>query len=80
MAKMGQDKGEDVTKRLNIVITLLMELVKGEQSSREKIKLLYDAGLDYKEISSILNKDKGYVAVELNTLKRRKTKTKEALK
>jgi len=55
-------------------------LLKGEQSSREKIKLLYDAGLDYKEISSILNKDKGYVAVELNTLKRRKTKTKEALK
>jgi len=70
---------EALVKRLNIVITLLMELVKGEQSSREKIKMLYDAGLDYNEISSILNKDKNYIAVELNSIRKKIKKIKEVL-
>jgi len=65
---------EAVVKRLNLVITLLTELVKGEQSIREKIKMLSDAGLDYKDIASILNKDKNHIAVELNNLKKKKIK------
>lgn len=74
-----RDYGEEIVKRLNIVITLLMNLVEGEQSSREKIKMLNDAGLDYREIASILNKDKNYIAVELNTLRKRVRKAKEGL-
>jgi hypothetical protein len=68
------DYEEAVVKRLNLVITLLTDLVKGEQSTRDKIKMLNDAGLDYKDIASILNKDKNHVAVELNNLKKKKTK------
>jgi hypothetical protein len=75
-----QDIREDIVKRLNIVITLLIELVRGESSSREKIKLLSDAGFGYKEIASILNKDKNYVAVELTNFKNKDKKIKEILK
>lgn len=76
----SKENSDNIVKRLNMVITLLIELVKGESSSREKIRLLSDAGFDYKEIASILNKDKGYIAVELNTLKTKDKKIKETLK
>ena len=73
------DKNTDIVKRLNVVITLLMEFVKEGQSTREKIKMLSEAGLDYREIASILNKDKSYVAVELSTIKNKIKKNREIL-
>lgn len=75
-----EETDERIVKRLNIVINLLIELVRGESSSREKIKLLGDSGLDYKEIASVLNKDKNYIAVELTTLKKKNKKINGALK
>lgn len=75
-----EESEEKIVKRLNVVINLLIELVKGESSAREKIKLLNDAGFDYKEIASVLNKDKSYIAVELTTLKNKNKKIKERLK
>jgi len=77
--KNGTDYEEAIVRRLNIVITLLIELTKGDQSVRDKIKMLSDLGLDYKEIASILGKDKNHIAVELNTIKKKTKKTKEAL-
>ena len=74
-----EESEERIVKRLNIVINLLIELVRGESSSREKIKLLADSGLEYKEIASVLNKDKNYVAVELSTLKSKNKKIKGAI-
>ena len=78
--KNEEGNEEKIVKRLNIVITLLIELVRGESSSREKIKLLSESGLSYKEIASILNLNSNYVAVELTTLKKKKKKIKEILK
>jgi len=75
-----EETGEKIVKRLNIVISLLIDLVRGETSSREKIKLLNDAGLNYKEIASILNINSNYVAVELTTLKKKNKKIKKVLK
>lgn len=79
MFKNNEEYEEKIVNRLNIVITLLIELVKGDQSTREKIEMLSNLGMDYKEISSILNKDKNHVAVELNTIKRRRESAKKKL-
>ena len=78
--KNGQESDDKIVKRLNIVINLLIEMVRGDSSSRERIKLLSDAGLNYNEISSILNVSSNYVAVELSTLKKKNKKIKEVLK
>lgn len=78
--KNSQESDDKMVKRLNIVINLLIEMVRGDSSSRERIKLLSDAGLNYNEISSILNVSSNYVAVELSTLKKKNKKIKEVLK
>ena len=78
--KNEEENGEKIVKRLNIVINLLIDMVKGESSSRDKIKLLNDAGLSYKEIASILNVKSNYVAVELTTLKKKNKKIRSVLK
>jgi len=79
-SKNSQDSDDRIVKRLNIVINLLIEMVRGDSSSRERIKLLSDAGLNYTEISSILNVSSNYVAVELSTLKKKNKKIKGVLK
>ena len=61
------------------MISLLIEIKSGaqekEMTAREKIAILHNAGLNYKEIAQILGKKDGYVAVELTTIKK-KEKTK----
>ena len=61
-----------ILERLNVLVYLMLENVKKDSTLREKIDFLNKAGLSNKEIAEILNKKPTYVAVELNTLLRRK--------
>jgi len=65
---------EKILKRLNAIVYLLAELnSRGDDSSnREKIRLLSQAGLGNKEVAELLGKSANYVAVELNTLRKKK--------
>lgn len=69
---MSEDKNEEILKRLNLVVYLLLENVKKDASLREKIDFLNKAGLSNKEIAEILNKSQNYVAVELNALRKKR--------
>ena len=71
---MSEEKDDRIIRRLNAVVYLLAELnSRGEKSSlREKIDLLSKAGLNYKEIAELMGKNPNYIAVELNTLRKKK--------
>lgn len=63
---------EQILKRLNLVVYLLLENVKKDASLKEKIDFLNKAGLSNKEIAEILNKSQNYVAVELSALRKKR--------
>lgn len=72
---------KQMLRKMNIILSLLIDIKCGTQekkmTNREKIILLNNAGLDYKEIAQIIGKKEGYVAVELSTIKRKKEKVKK---
>lgn len=72
---------KQVLRKMNMILSLLIDIKCGtqekEMTNREKIALLNNAGVDYKEIAQILGKKEGYVAVELSTIKKKKEKVKK---
>ncbi len=70
MAK--KDFEEQVVKRLNALIALMLEPKARELAVKEKVEILYNIGLDYNQIAGILNKTPGNIAVMINSLKKKK--------
>lgn len=67
---------EEVTKRLDVIIYLLLEQKRqGGTSRRDIIEQLTDLGLKDSEIARILGKTRSYVSSEVTLIK--KTKKKE---
>jgi len=80
---MANDKLDtsEITKRLDIVIYLLLKQNKEKDSTtRQTINELSNLGLKYGEIAKILGRSGSYVASELTLLKKLKKKTKEVIK
>ena len=66
-------KNEDeVVKRLNVMIALLLEKSEESISEKQKIEKLHSFGLGYKDIAHILGKNPVNVAVVINGLKKKK--------
>ncbi len=67
-----EEKHDAITKRLDVIISLMMEQQSTEAplTLKDKIKKLQDCGLDYKTIATILNKSPGHISKELSLLKK----------
>jgi len=63
---------QEVVKRLNVMIALLLDKQEDSKNEKQKIEKLYSFGLDYKDIAQILGKNPVNVAVVLNALKKEK--------
>lgn len=62
---------EDITKRLDVIIYLLLDKKRNEgKSNREIIKELSELGLKDTEICKMLGKSRSYVAKELTLIKK----------
>ena len=74
---------ESISKKLSILITPIFKRESKKQDKKitqANIKILYDCGLDYKEIANILGMNAGTVANELTDLKTKKGGEKNAKK
>ncbi len=63
---------EQVIKRLDAMIALMLEPKIRDSSIKEKVKILYNIGLDYNQIAGILSKKPGNIAVIINSIKKKK--------
>lgn len=68
----GKHSTEDITKRLDVVIALLVTIASkdGNDSIRERIIMLYSFGLRPSEIAPILGKTASHVSKELSLAKK----------
>ncbi|MBS3077359.1 hypothetical protein J4233_03740 [Candidatus Pacearchaeota archaeon] len=69
MAK--KDFEEQILRRLDAVIALMLEPQTKEMNVKDKVERLYNLGLDYNQIATILNKTPGNIAVIINSLKKK---------
>ena len=67
-----KDFEEQVIKRLDAMIALMLEPKAKDLAIKEKVEMLYNIGLDYNQIASILNRTPNNVAVIINSLKKKK--------
>lgn len=72
MAKRDYD--EQILKRLDSIIALMLEPQAKDMNVKDKVELLYNLGLDYNQIASILNKSPGNIAVIINSIKKKNGK------
>ena len=66
-----KDLDEQILKRLDAVIALMLEPKVSDMNVKEKVEILYNLGLDYNQIGAILNKKSGNIAVIINSLKKK---------
>ena len=69
-----KDYGEQVLKRLDSIIALMLEPQTKDMSVKNKVEILYNLGLNYTQIATILNKTPGNIAVIINSLKKKNGK------
>jgi hypothetical protein len=69
---MKTDPNEEILKRLDTIVFLLLELkdADGKMPIKEKVRLLNEAGLGYQQIARVLGKNPGNIAVHLTMLKK----------
>ena len=65
------DHSEEIIKRLNVMIALLLEQKDVKIGETQKIEKLNGFGLNYKDIAQILGKNPVNVAVVLNKIKKK---------
>lgn len=77
MIKMTNE--QDITKRLDVLIRLLLEqqLQEGKMKRNEQLIILESAGLTSGDISKILGRPSKDIASSLNSLRKKKTSKKE---
>lgn len=63
---------EQIIKRLDAMIALMLEPKVKDLTIKEKVEILYNIGLGYNQIAGILNKTPGNIAVIINSLKKKK--------
>ena len=70
---------ENITKRLDVLIRLLLEqqLQEGKMKRNEQLVLLDSTGLSSGEIGKILGRPSKDIASQLNTLKKKKLSKKK---
>lgn len=68
--------GDDVVRRLDILIRLVAVAICAEKSQKEKIQILAGAGLAPKEIADFVGTTPNTVSVSLSAMKREKAKRK----
>ena len=66
-----KDFEDQMLKRLDAIIALMLEPKVKDLNTKEKVRILYNLGLDYNQIASILNKTSGNIAVIINSIKKR---------
>ena len=69
-----KDYDEQVLKRLDSIIALMLEPQAKDMSIKGKVEILYNLGLNYTQIAAILNKTPGNIAVIINSLKKKNGK------
>jgi len=69
---MKTDNEQEIIKRLDTIVFLLLELKdkEGKMAVKEKVKLLGDAGLSYMQIAKVLNRSPGSIAAQLSQMKK----------
>ena len=69
---MKTDINEEILKRLDAMVFLLLEIKDRENkiTLKDKIRLLNDAGMDYNQIAKVLGKTPGHVAVQITMIKK----------
>lgn len=67
-----KDFEEEMLKRLDVIIALTLEPKTKDMNIKDKVEILYNLGLDYNRIATILNKTSGNIAVIINSLKKKK--------
>jgi len=65
-----KDYNEQVLKRLDSIIALMLEPQAKDMNVKGKVEILYKLGLNYTQIAVILNKTPGNIAV-INLLKKK---------
>ena len=70
---METDPNQEIIKRLDTMVYLLLELNDKDHKMpiKEKVRMLNEAGLDYNQIAKVLGKSPGNVAVQLTLLKKK---------
>ena len=69
----NEDRIESVTKRLDVIIGLLLKQdAERGKSAREQIEQLSLQGMDYKEIARIFGRSPSYIASELTQIKKKR--------
>ena len=72
---------EEITKRLDVIIYLLLKQIQEKGATiRQIIKELINIGLKDYEIAKILGRSRSYIASEVTLLKKSKKKLQEAEK
>ena len=59
-------------KRLDVLIALALEPTTKDMNIKDKVEVIYNLGLEYTQIATILNKTSGNIAVMINSIKKRK--------
>ena len=67
-----KDFEQQIVKRLDAIISLMLEPKTEDLGVKQKVKILYNLGFDYKQIAAMLNKNTNNIAVTINLLKREK--------
>ena len=67
-----KDLEEQIVKRLDAIIALMLEPKSADMTIKGKVELLCNIGLGYKQIASILNKKPNNIGVMMNSLKKKK--------
>ena len=76
MTKMTSD--ENTTKRLDVIIRLLLEqqLQEGKMKRADQLLILDSVGLTSTEIGKIMNQEAKNISSQINTVKKRDLKSK----
>jgi len=69
---MKEDLNQEMLKRLDAIVFLLLEIKdkEGKMSVKNKVKLLSEVGFGYSQIAKVLGKNPGNIAVQLNIIKK----------
>lgn len=67
-----RDFEREMLKRLDVLIALALEPKTKDMNVKDKVEILYNLGVGYKQIATILNKSSGNIAVIINSLKKKK--------
>ena len=74
---MDEKQFTSINDKLHIIVKLLSTQLIRDKDYREQVKILYNAGLSYKDIAALTGKTENNITVTLHLIKKSKKESKK---